>query len=64
MAFPACVVLVYYMQLCGGRFNNVVRGGGWNNNDNNLRVANRNWGIPVDLWLVTGFRYAQSLDSQ
>jgi hypothetical protein len=46
------------MQLRGDRFINGLRGGGWNNNDNNLRVANRNNNNPDNRNNNIGFRCA------
>jgi len=38
----------------------VLRGGSWNNNDNNLRVANRNNNNPTNRNNNIGFRCAAS----
>jgi len=44
----------------GERFINRLRGGSWNNNDNNLRVANRNNNNPNNSNNNIGFRCAAS----
>jgi len=41
--------------------NSVLRGGSWNNNDNNSRVANRNNNNPDNTNNNIGFRVARSL---
>ncbi len=40
--------------------NRVVRGGSWNNNDNNLRAANRNNNTPTNRNNNNGFRCAKT----
>ena len=39
----------------------VIRGGSWNNNDNNLRVANRNKNNPTNDNNNIGFRCVQQM---
>lgn len=39
----------------------VLRGGSWNNNDNNCRVANRNRNNPNNRNNNNGFRLAQHI---
>jgi len=39
----------------------VLRGGSWNNNDNNLRCANRNNNNPNNSNNSNGFRVARTL---
>jgi hypothetical protein len=44
-----------------GTLGSVVRGGTWNNNSNNLRVANRNRNDPTNNNNNIGFRCSRSL---
>ncbi|MFH1709420.1 MAG: SUMF1/EgtB/PvdO family nonheme iron enzyme, partial [Planctomycetota bacterium] len=43
--------------------NRVLRGGSWNNNDDNLRCANRNNNKPADTNNNNGFRLASTFDA-
>jgi len=40
----------------------VLRGGSWNNNDNNLRASNRNNNTPDNINNNIGFRVASTYD--
>jgi hypothetical protein len=48
---------------CWGQVEKVIRGGSWNNNWNNLRVANRNNNNPDNRNNNIGFRCGVSPDS-
>ena len=55
MALPAWDVIKAHA-VSGDRFKNRLRGGSWNNNDNNMRVANRNNNNPNNSNNNIGFR--------